>query len=612
MENKRKNIKFKTLVKGMAIASLFVFGLSCSEEEDLISEDFLAAKSEKSVELTYESLTASGQQDANPIENIDDEGDDYLETRWSAEGMSYVYIDFGAEVLVDYVNIAFFKGDERKTSFKYYSSEDGEYRVYEGGKTSSGKTEGHELFDLKNMTTRYLKFEFNGSVYDDGDRTEWNSVLDLEVYGTPAKTDDDDDSYTSILNRIEAETYDTQYGIRTEETADIGGGLNVGWIATGDFMQYNVNVPESGDYKVDFRVASSSNRISFDIYSGDDKVGNIVSPTTGGWQVWKTVSTTVNLDSGDQTIKILSTGPGWNINWFEFKEKNDDDQDEDEDEDEDDDPIIDTGDTAEDILGDFWKITLPVDTSGNGSDFDVTTYDDRNNDAGESYDLNAVTTNSSNEFDSGVDTNDYFYIENGWAIFKAFCGGATTTNSQYPRTELRGLDASGDDSYFEMSKHQELEVVVKVLEVPVQRPEVNMVQIHGPNDEPLRVEFNDGSTGSDQGLHLTVNESDDSYNDVIDYEIGQELKVWVKVVNGHLWIELDNLSTGSHYETDYDVEDETGYWKVGCYLQGSITYCDVKSGTSFCKNGGESDEYYTTGAVAAKDLKLIRDGKVFK
>ena len=267
---------------------------------------------------------------------------------------------------------------------------------------------------------------------------------------------------------------------------------------------------------------------------------------------------------------------------------------------------------ATEILGDFWKITLPIDRSGNGSDLDVTTYEERNNNAGESYDIDAVTTDSTTEFDSEVVTSEYFYVEDGWAIFRAFCGGATTENSQYPRSELRGLDASGDDSYFSMSNHQEMEVTVKVLEVPVQRPEVNMVQIHGPSEEPLRVEFNDGSTGSSQGLHLTVNEDDDDYNDIMDYEIGQELKVWVKVENGHLWIELDNLSTGSHYETDYDVTDTTGYWKVGCYLQGSITYCDVKSDTSFCQNGGENDDYYTTGAVAAKDLTMVRDGQIYK
>ena len=258
---------------------------------------------------------------------------------------------------------------------------------------------------------------------------------------------------------------------------------------------------------------------------------------------------------------------------------------------------------VEDILGDFWKITLPVDEDGNGSGLNVTEYDDRNNNAVDLYGLNDVATNS--------DYSDYFHESDGWAVFTAFCGGATTTNSQYPRCELRGLNADGDDDYFDMDDHQELQVTVKVLEVPTNRPEVNMVQIHGPNDEPLRVEYNDGSTGSDQGLHLTVNE-DSTNDDVIDYEIGQELKVWVKVEDGHLWIELDNLDTGDSYETDFDVEDDTGYWKVGCYLQSSITYCDVKADEAYCENGGESDDYYTTGSVAAKDLTLIRDGKTYK
>ncbi|HJW17486.1 MAG TPA: T9SS type A sorting domain-containing protein, partial [Flavisolibacter sp.] len=40
---------------------------------------------------------------------------------------------------------------------------------------------------------------------------------------------------------------------------------------------------------------------------------------TGGWQSWQTITATVNLAAGTQTIRLQSTtGAGWNINWLEI------------------------------------------------------------------------------------------------------------------------------------------------------------------------------------------------------------------------------------------------------------------------------------------------------
>ncbi|PIQ21370.1 MAG: hypothetical protein COW65_09525, partial [Cytophagales bacterium CG18_big_fil_WC_8_21_14_2_50_42_9] len=41
-------------------------------------------------------------------------------------------------------------------------------------------------------------------------------------------------------------------------------------------------------------------------------------PITGGWQTWTTVSASVALNSGSQTIQIYVTKNGWNFNWFEI------------------------------------------------------------------------------------------------------------------------------------------------------------------------------------------------------------------------------------------------------------------------------------------------------
>jgi hypothetical protein len=47
-------------------------------------------------------------------------------------------------------------------------------------------------------------------------------------------------TYTSIPGKVEAENYTMQFGIATETTSDAGGGLNVGWTETDDWLVYAI------------------------------------------------------------------------------------------------------------------------------------------------------------------------------------------------------------------------------------------------------------------------------------------------------------------------------------------------------------------------------------
>ncbi|MEP1487362.1 MAG: polysaccharide lyase family 7 protein [Algibacter sp.] len=183
----------KKILNLTTLILLLIFN-NCAEEEvpfiEVESESQnenstnLMRKSSKSKELSYNNLTASTQQSTNPISNIDDSGSDYMSTRWSGHGTSAsVYIDFGSIVTVDYVNIAFFKGNTRTASFSYWSSSDGISWNYKGSKNSAGNTEDHEEFDLANMDTRYFRIKFQGNSIND-----WNSVLDLQVFGSNGDT----------------------------------------------------------------------------------------------------------------------------------------------------------------------------------------------------------------------------------------------------------------------------------------------------------------------------------------------------------------------------------------------------------------------------------------
>ncbi len=123
-----------------------------------------------------------------------------------------------------------------------------------------------------------------------------------------------------IPGKIESENYDAMFDVQTQGTADVGGGLNVGWIGQGSWMSYNVNVASAGTYLASFRIATPNAGSSFQLQAADGTVlATLNLPVTGDYQVWQTVNAIVNLPAGSQTLKIISTSAsGWNINWMAF------------------------------------------------------------------------------------------------------------------------------------------------------------------------------------------------------------------------------------------------------------------------------------------------------
>jgi endoglucanase len=132
----------------------------------------------------------------------------------------------------------------------------------------------------------------------------------INVNGTPA---------FAIPGKIEAEAYNAMQGIQKQATTDAGGGQNIGYVDAGDWLDYNVNVSDAGKYNVSFRVASQLATGAFQLKVGATILTPVKVPNTGGWQNWQTVTVPVNLLKGIQTMRILATGSGLNINWLEFK-----------------------------------------------------------------------------------------------------------------------------------------------------------------------------------------------------------------------------------------------------------------------------------------------------
>ena len=125
-----------------------------------------------------------------------------------------------------------------------------------------------------------------------------------------------------IPGYVEAEDFIYQEGLSTEETSDVNGGLNIGYTDIGDFADYLVLVTETGEYDINFRVASEnqSGSILLQLISGSDiqNLTQISLPITGGWQSWETVSASTNLTEGSYKLRMKVIQPGFNLNWIEF------------------------------------------------------------------------------------------------------------------------------------------------------------------------------------------------------------------------------------------------------------------------------------------------------
>ncbi len=108
-----------------------------------------------------------------------------------------------------------------------------------------------------------------------------------------------------------------QTGVDIQTTSDAGGGYNIGWLDTGEWLEYTVNVAKAGDYLLEARVASSTDNNQFHVeFNNIDKTGLITVNTTGGLQTWSTLSKTVALSAGKQIMKLFidKGNGGFNIN----------------------------------------------------------------------------------------------------------------------------------------------------------------------------------------------------------------------------------------------------------------------------------------------------------
>jgi hypothetical protein len=110
-------------------------------------------------------------------------------------------------------------------------------------------------------------------------------------------------------------------GVDLEACTDTGCGDDIGWTAAGQWFRYTVKVATAGTYTVSLRLASPSgvtDGLHIASSSGANLSGNINVPSTGGWQTWTTVTASVTLPAGQQTLTVDQDNAGWNLHYLAF------------------------------------------------------------------------------------------------------------------------------------------------------------------------------------------------------------------------------------------------------------------------------------------------------
>jgi hypothetical protein len=129
-------------------------------------------------------------------------------------------------------------------------------------------------------------------------------------------------TWHDIPGKIEAENYALQSGTDTEQTGDIGGGLDVGWIDNGDWLDYAINnISNDDSFEITFRVAAPNDDCELEYYLDNKRIGSISVPNTGNWQVWQSVvDDDVTIEHGKHYLKLVAVSGGFNINYLNIEQ----------------------------------------------------------------------------------------------------------------------------------------------------------------------------------------------------------------------------------------------------------------------------------------------------
>ena len=253
-------------------------------------------------------------------------------------GSIYHYYDAtGDRFIVQYQDVARYEV-EGSLTFQTILNSDGSivYQYNDLNATVDSATVGLESPD----GSRGLQIIYNADYLEAGLAVGFvpirnsNAINNHETFISAGETIADINFGNSLSAlRVEAEDYQDYYDLTPGNTGgeyrnddvdiglseDVGGGYTVGWIDTGEWLTYDLDIPEDGIYQVVARVASDFDTThSLDI-SIDDQTTTIGFEATGGWQAWEdAVSGDLELTAGSHELRLDMGSSGFNLNYIDL------------------------------------------------------------------------------------------------------------------------------------------------------------------------------------------------------------------------------------------------------------------------------------------------------
>lgn len=172
---------------------------------------------------------------------------------------------------------------------------------------------GQTITDADTITVSY-----SGTGIKSTDGSQLSTFIDLPIKNNLPL-------HLPIPGIIQAENYSANSGMASEGCTDAGGGLDMGYTSSGDYMDYNIRVNKTASYTIEVRCACNSTAGIIEIQQLDDagitlNTADVNIPITGGWQSWTSVTSRINLTAGASRLRVKIIQPEFNLNWYKFTE----------------------------------------------------------------------------------------------------------------------------------------------------------------------------------------------------------------------------------------------------------------------------------------------------
>jgi hypothetical protein len=470
--------------------------------------------------------------------------DGSLATRWSAQGDGqWILFDLGSRVTVASAKIAWHQGNQRISRFDVQTSADAANWTTVFSGASSGTTLALESYNVTDSAGRFVRIVGHGN-----SSSTWNSICEVEIYGTADTTTPPPPpppSGATLLNvqavaassadgnNVPANTLDKK--LTTRWTAlgegqwirfDLGSqatltSAKIAWYK-GVQRICDFDIQTSADatsWATVFSGASSGSTIALEAYDVSDSAGRFVRIVGYGTSVsmWNSIAE-VELYGVPGTGGSTPPPP----------------------------PPVNSALPSGILNLTNWKLTLPVDTSHAGSPDEIL----------------------QPELNSFQDAQ-YFHVDDTriGVVFKAHCGGATTSGSGYPRSELREMvnNGSARASWSTTSGTHTMEITQAITHLPVVKPQIVVGQIHDASDDVIVFRL--------EGTKLFIDQNGDNGPVLTtSYRLGDVFTTKFVARNGG----VECYYNGQYIYT-YPVNTSGCYFKAGAYTQSNTSKGDAAS-----------------------------------